>query len=96
MIKKQKILRFLSKCPSVEAYLGPNGEGQDALHCQVLIAELVSDAVCREIARKKAETGRLSMLGEATEAINREHYRLIAEYAPYHSPSISCTSWEKS
>lgn len=79
--KETNNIKISSKCPSVEAYLGPNGEGQDELHCQVLIAELVSDAVCREIARKKAETGRLSILGEATEAINREHYRLIAEYA---------------
>jgi hypothetical protein len=79
--KETKNIKISTKCPSVEVYLGPNGEGQDEWHCQVLIAELVSDVVCREIARKKADTGRLSILGEATEAVNREHYRLIAEYA---------------
>ena len=79
--KETKNIKISTKCPSVEAYLGPSGEGQDELHCQVLIAELVSDSVCREIARKKGETGRLQILGEHTEAINREHYRLIAEYA---------------
>lgn len=79
--KETKNIKISTKCPSVEAYLGPTGEGQDELHCQVLVAELVSDSVCREIARKKAETGRLQILGEHTEAINREHYRLIAEYA---------------
>ncbi len=79
--KETKNIKISTKCPSVEAYLGPSGEGQDELHCQVLIAELVSDSVCRQIASKKAETGRLAILGEATEAVNREHYRLISEYA---------------
>ena len=51
------------------------------MHCQVLVAELVTDAVCRELARRKAETGRLSILGEYMDAVNREHNRLINEYA---------------
>lgn len=79
--KQTKIIGISSKHPSVEAYLGPNGEGQDELHCQVLIAELVTDSVCRELARRKAETGRLSILGESMDAVNREHNRLINEYA---------------
>jgi len=79
--KEASIIKISSKHPSVEVYLGPNGEGQDALHCQVLVAELVTDAVCRELARRKAETGRLPILGEYMDAANREHYRLINEYA---------------
>ncbi|RJR21301.1 MAG: hypothetical protein C4581_02380 [Nitrospiraceae bacterium] len=79
--KEASIIKISSKHPSVEVYLGPNGEGQDALHCQVLVAELVTDAVCRELARRKAETGRLPILGEYMDAVNREHYRLINEYA---------------
>jgi len=80
--REAKLIKISSKHPSVEAYLGPNGEGQDELHCQVLIAELVTDAVCRELARKKADTGRLSILSEhVMDAQNREHNRLINEYA---------------
>lgn len=81
--KEASIIKISSKHPSVEVYLGPNGEGQDALHCQVLVAELVTDAVCRELARRKAETGRLPILGEYMDAVNREHYRLINEYGVY-------------
>ena len=62
--RETRIIKISSKHPSIESYLGINGEGQNTLHCQVLIAELVTDSVCREIARKKAETGRLKILGE--------------------------------
>ena len=79
--RETKFIKISSKHPSVETYLGPLGEGQDELHCQVLVAELVTDAVCRELARRKAETGRISILGEYMDAVNREHYRLINEYA---------------
>jgi len=75
------IIKINTRHPSIETYLGPNGEGQNELHCQVLEAELVTDSVCRELARRKAETGRLSILGEYMDAVNREHIRLINEYA---------------
>jgi hypothetical protein len=79
--RETSFVKISSKHPSVEVYLGPRGEGQDALHCQVLVAELVTDCVCRELARRKAETGRLPILGEYMDAVNREHYRLINDYA---------------
>ena len=79
--KDKAVIKISSKHPSVEAYLGPGGEGQDELHCQVLIAELVIDCICREIARKKAEDDKLPILGERMDAVNREHNRLINEYA---------------
>ena len=79
--RETKIVKISSKHPSVEFYLGPNGEGQDELHCQVLIAELVMDSICRELARKKAESNQLTILGETMDAINREHYNLINQYA---------------
>ena len=79
--RETKIIKISSKHPSVEAYLGPNGEGQNEFHCQVLVAELVTDSVCRELARRKADTSRLSILGDYMDAVNREHNRLINEYA---------------
>jgi hypothetical protein len=79
--KQTRIIKISSKHPSVEIYLGPNGEGQNELHCQVLTAEIVTDAVCRELAGRKAQAGKLSILGEYMDAVYREHNRLINEYA---------------
>jgi len=70
-----------TKAPSVEIYFGPNGEGQEEGHCQVMLSELVVEAVCREIARRKIEFGKEPFLGEASEAMNVVHNRLINKYA---------------
>ena len=67
--------------PSVEIYFGPNGEGQEESHCQVMLAELVIEAVCREVAHRKIESGKEPFLGEASEAMNVVHNRLINKYA---------------
>lgn len=79
--KETAVIKIATKHPSVEMYLGPSGEGQNELHFQVLIAELVTDCICREIARRKAEDSKLPILGERMDAVNREHNRLINEYA---------------
>ena len=70
-----------TRAPSVATYFGPNGEGQEEGHCQVMLAELVVEAVCREIARRKIEFGKEPFLGEASEAMNVVHNRLINKYA---------------
>jgi hypothetical protein len=70
-----------TRAPSVTIYFGPNGEQQEEGHCQVMLAELVVEAVCREIARRKIESGREPYLGEAAEAMNVVHNRLINKYA---------------
>jgi len=70
-----------TRAPSVATYFGPNGEGQEESHCQVMLAELVVEAVCREIARRKIESGKEPFLGEASEAMNVVHNRLINKYA---------------
>lgn len=70
-----------TQAPSVSTYFGLEGEGQDEAHCQVMLAELVVEAVCREIARRKIETGKEPFLGEASEAMNVVHNRLINKYA---------------
>ncbi|GMR19087.1 MAG: hypothetical protein BMS9Abin34_213 [Patescibacteria group bacterium] len=69
-----------TKAPSVATYFGLDGQGQEEGHCQVMLAELVIEAVCREIARKKIESGD-PFLGEAAEAMNVVHNRLINRYA---------------
>lgn len=84
------VVRISTRHPSVEVYLGPEGEGQDLPQCQVLIAELVIDAVCREIARRKSDQGKLLSLSDRTDAINREHNELINKYAQaIHSMLVS-------
>lgn len=63
-------------------YLGPNGENQNEKHARVLIAELVTDAVCREIARSKVESGQATFpQSNIPEAINFERTQLINKYA---------------
>jgi len=80
--RENGIIKISSNAPSVKKYLGPNGEGQDELHCQVFIAELVSDAVCRELARRKAELNRLPTLAEdITTAISKEIDSLVFKYS---------------
>jgi hypothetical protein len=84
------IVKISTQHPSVEVYLGPAGEGQDLPHCQVLVAELVVDSVCRELARRKSEKGMLLSLSDRTDAINREHNELINKYAHIiHSVLVS-------
>ncbi|MFA4891142.1 MAG: hypothetical protein WC604_02200 [Candidatus Gracilibacteria bacterium] len=70
-----------TRAPSVATYFGLNGEGQEEGHCQVMLAELVIEAVCREIAHRKVESGKEPFLGEASEAMNVVHNRLINKYA---------------
>jgi hypothetical protein len=56
----------------------------------VLIAELVIDSVCRQLARRKSEKGLLLSLSDRTDAINREHNELINKYAQaIHSILVS-------
>lgn len=70
-----------TRAPSVTIYFGLEGQGQDEGHCQVMLAELVIEGVCREIARRKIESGKEPFLGEASEAMNVVHNRLINMYA---------------
>jgi hypothetical protein len=71
-----------SKSPSVSKYLGLNGEGQNEIHCQVLIAELVTSSVCREMARIKGDKGNLQALGgDYATAVSLEIDKLIYKYA---------------
>ena len=46
-----------TKAPSVAAYLDKHGSGSETPQGQVLLAELVTEAVCFEIARRGVENG---------------------------------------
>lgn len=77
-----KIVRISTQNPSVAKYLGLNGEGQDEIHSRVLIAELVTEAICRELTRLKADRGLIKSPGGITiDVLTRERDALISKYA---------------
>jgi len=71
-----------TKAPSVAAYLDEHGSGSNTPQGQVLLAELVTEAVCFEIARRGVENGVfLAPVGAEADAIRREHVNLQNKYA---------------
>lgn len=71
-----------TQAPSVGAYLNENGSGHETPQGQVLLAELITEAVCREIARRGVENGSfLAPPGGETDAMQREYIRLQNKYA---------------
>jgi len=70
-----------TRSPSVALYIGPSGEGAEEDQGAVLTAELVLEAVCREIARRGVESGTfIAPEGGETEAMQREFGRLQNKY----------------
>ncbi len=71
-----------TKAPSVAAYFDESGKGHEEPQGQVLLAELITEAVCREIARRGVENGNfLAPSGGQADAIQREYIRLQNQYA---------------
>ncbi|HXE74741.1 MAG TPA: hypothetical protein VNN18_03755 [Candidatus Xenobia bacterium] len=67
---------------SVAPYLREGGKGSQTPQGQVMLAELVAEAVCKEIARSGVSKGRfLAPPGGETAAIQREFLRIQNEYA---------------
>lgn len=68
--------------PSVKIYLDKQGRLDTSAQGQVLLAELITEAVCREIARRGVEDGRfLAPEGAEADAINNHFIRLQNRYA---------------
>jgi hypothetical protein len=71
-----------TRAPSVATYLSEHGDGYDTPQGQVLLAELVTEAVCSEIARRGVEGGIFLAVGGAeADAIRREQINLQNKYA---------------
>ncbi len=71
-----------TKAPSVAAYFDEHGEGSGTPQGQVMLAELVAEAVCFEIARRGVQNETfLYVPGAEGDAVRREHIRLQNEYA---------------
>ncbi len=68
--------------PSVKIYLDGNGRLDTTVQGQVLLAELITEAVCREIAREGVEKGRFLVLeGSEADAIQNHFIRLQNRYS---------------
>ncbi|MCL4272932.1 MAG: hypothetical protein QY328_18310 [Anaerolineales bacterium] len=68
--------------PSVKLYLDINNRLDTTVQGQVLLAELITEAVCREIAREGVEKGRFLVLeGSEADAIQNHFIRLQNRHA---------------
>jgi len=71
-----------TNAPSVKMYLDENKRLDSSMQGQVLLAELVAEAVCREIAREGVEKGRFLVLeGSEADAIQNHFIRLQNRYS---------------
>jgi hypothetical protein len=71
-----------TRAPSVAQYLGLDGSGVTTPQGQVLLAELVTEVLCREIARVGVQNGKLPAYHESLEASIQAHVqRLQHEFA---------------
>jgi hypothetical protein len=79
---ENRIIVIAVKAPSVSPYLGAGGSGTDTPQGQVMLAELVSEAFCRELAREGVGKGKfMSAPGAEADARQREYLRLHNQYA---------------
>lgn len=71
-----------TKAPSVAAYFDETGKGIETPQGQVMLAELITEAICRVIAQRGVEGGKfLAPTGAESDAIQREYIRLQNQYA---------------
>jgi len=75
------VIIIATRAPSVRLYLGRDGKNQNEPYCQVLVAELITEAFCREITKRLIESGAEPYLGDAAEAMIVVQNRKINQYA---------------
>lgn len=82
--RKDGIIWINTLGPSVDLYFGQRGTGQEQPANQVLVAELVTELACQEIARTKREAKLLDIPSgvDELEAFNSHFEGLKAQYAP--------------
>jgi hypothetical protein len=75
------LIVIATKSPSVAPYLDETGKGSDTAQGQVMLAELITEAVCNEIARRGVKKGTyLAPKGGETDAIRRKYIELQNQY----------------
>ncbi len=76
------LIVIATQAPSVASYFDESGAGIDTPQAQVMLAELISEAVCNAIANRGVERGNfISVPGAETDAVRREYIRLQNQYA---------------
>jgi len=81
--KKYRLFqKIATKTPTVSAYFDETGNGQETPAGQVMLAELITEAACREMARRGVQPGKwLSVEGSEADAVQREYINLQNKYA---------------
>jgi hypothetical protein len=75
------VLRIFVQFPAVKRYLGVAGEGMDTPLGSLMLAELVTEAFCRYVARRRIETGQIpAAAGSEIDAFNNEVNSLMKKY----------------
>ncbi len=82
--KKEGTIWINTLGPSVDLYFGRGGEGQEKPANQLLVAELVTELACQEIARRKKDAKILDIPPGVDEldAFSNHLTKLKADYAP--------------
>ena len=81
----QNVLEIGARHPSLERYLGPKSEqypGQDELHFQVLLAEVVAEALCARRLQANIESNPRDFEGMAWDDYYRHFARMMSEFLP--------------
>ncbi len=79
---ENRVIVVAVKAPTVSLYIGAGGSGTETAQGQVLLAELVSEAFCRELARKGVAEGKfMSAPGAEADARQLEYLKLQNKHA---------------
>jgi len=80
---KDSVIWVSTTAPTVKPYIGPALEGAyDTPQGQVMLAELIAEACCREIARQRVQKQLVAVpAGAEADAREREYRRLHNQYA---------------
>lgn len=71
-----------TQAPSVAEYFDDEGRGHETAQGQVLLAEMITEALCREVARRGVESGKYPTIqGSEADAVQREYINLQNKYA---------------
>lgn len=93
---RQNVLEIAARHPSIKRYLGSKKDGypgQDEKHFRLLIAEIVSEAVCSQIVSKNVEMNPNTYANAGWDVLYAEYCRLMTKFLPI-THRLQCPSRE--
>ncbi len=81
----RNVLEIGARHASLKRYLGPRTDRyprQDEIHCRVLFAEIVAEAVCERALRWRVEAQPRDYEGEGWEGLFRDYSRMMSRFLP--------------